>query len=94
MKQEVNIKIKNVFEVGDVVYHKNLFTNETLKTKISNYHIMVFGDDSKGVLYDTEDNFHCFVIEGKTSAGDVFATKEECDACPSYKPENSTFSFL
>ena len=86
MKHEVNIKI-NVFDVGDVVYHKNLFTNETLKTKISRYHIMVFSDGDKGVLYYTEDNYYCFVIEGKTSAADVFATKEECDACPPYKSE-------
>ncbi len=86
MKHEIEVQ----FEVGDVVWRKDLITNEAKKTKIRGYQAMVQGSEkgeSKCVLYHTEDCYPTVNIEGKPSNTDLFATKEECDSFPAFDPE-------
>lgn len=83
MKYDIDVQ----FKVGDVVWHKNLVTNEAIKTKVSRFQAMIFDDGSKCVLYHTEDGYPIVNIIGKPSNTNVFATKEECDSYPAYQPE-------
>lgn len=85
MKHEIEVQ----FEVGDVVWHKNLVTNEAIQTKIKLYQAIINSDGSSCVIYHTEDQNHIVNIIGKPSNTNVFATKEECDSYPPYVPDNN-----
>ena len=67
MIQNINIP----FQVGDVVWHKNLVTNEAIQTVVESYTAIIHSDGSKYVLFHLAD---------KTTCVNVFATKEECDS--------------
>jgi hypothetical protein len=82
MKHEIDIE----FEIGDVVWHKNLATNEAVQTKVKSYRAIIVSDGSKCVIYDTEDGFPIMNIIGEHKSSDLFATKEECDSYPPYVP--------
>ena len=82
MKHEIEVQ----FEVGDIVWHKNLVTNEAIQTKITDYQAIIQGDGSKCVLYHTEDGSPIVNVIGRPSNTNVFATKEECDSWPAYVP--------
>ena len=82
MEEKINIE----FKVNDVVWHKNLVTNEAMKTKIKWYKGVVCSDGSKCVIYHTEDGTIAVNIEGRPNNTNIFATKEECDSYPPYNP--------
>ena len=82
MKHEIEVP----FEAGDVVWHKNLVTNEAIQTKVVSYQAIINSDDSKCVLYHTEDETPIVNIIGRPKCSDLFATKEECDSWPPYVP--------
>ena len=85
MKHEIEVQ----FEVGDVVWHKNLVTNEAIQTKIKSYQSIINSDGSSCVIYHTEDQCPIVNIIGKPSNTNVFATKEECDSWHAYVPDNN-----
>ena len=85
MKHEIEVQ----FEVGDVVWHKNLATNEAIQTKIKSYQAIINSDGSSCVIYHTEDQCPIVNIIGKPSNTNVFATKEECDSWHAYVPDNN-----
>lgn len=74
------------FAVGDVVWRKNLFTNESIQTTVKQFTAMISSDGSKCIMYFTGDNTTAINVVGRPSAGSLFATKEECDAFPRYVP--------
>ncbi len=84
MENEKEIEVP--FKVGDVVWRKNRVTNKAIQTKIESYKAIVMPDGSKCVLYVTEDQTPVVNIIGKPKNTDVFATKEECDSFPPYRP--------
>jgi hypothetical protein len=83
MKYDIDVQ----FKVGDVVWHKNLVTNEAIKTKVSRFQAMIFDDGGKCVLYHLEDGSPVVNVVGRPCNTNVFATKEECDSYPAYQPE-------
>lgn len=85
MKHEIEVQ----FEVGDVVWHKNLATNEAIQTKIKSYQAIINSDGSSCVIYHTEGQCPIVNIIGKPSSTNVFATKEECDSWNAYVPDNN-----
>lgn len=74
------------FKVGDIVWHKNLLTNEAIQTTIEHYTAIINSDDSKCVLFHLADKSTCVNIIGKPKNTDIFSTKEECDSYPPYVP--------
>lgn len=82
MENEIEVP----FKVGDVVWRKNRVTNEAIQTTIESYKAIVMSDGSKCILYITADQTPVMNIIGKPMNTDVFATKEECDSYPPYRP--------
>ena len=84
MKVEMEIR----FKPGDVVWRKNLVTNEASQVTITHVSAHYYMDKKPGyiVLYHTEDGMPMTSIPGKVDANNAFATKEEADACPPYNP--------
>lgn len=82
MIEDINIP----FQVGDVVWHKNLVTNEAIQTVIESYTAIINSDDSKCVLFHLADKTTCVNIIDEPRNTDIFATKEECDSYPPYCP--------
>ena len=85
----MKIEIEFEFKPGDVVWRKNLVTNEVYQVTITRVSVMYYLDKDKEsycVLYHTENNGPMCNIPGKVEANSAFATKEEADACPRYQP--------
>lgn len=82
MEKEIEVP----FKVGDVVWRKNRVTNKAIQTTIESYDVRVFEDGSVCILYITADHTPVVNILGKPQNTDVFATKEECDSFPPYRP--------
>jgi hypothetical protein len=70
------------FGVGDTVWRKDLCTNEAVQTKIRSYQVAIMHDDTKCIVYHTEDDCHTVNIDGNPRSTDIFATKDECDSFP------------
>ena len=85
MKVELDIQ----FKPGDVVWQKNLVTNEASQITIRRVTVYFFieedGRQSYSVMYHTGECI-LYNIPGKIEANNAFATKEEADACPRYNP--------
>ena len=88
MKVEMEIR----FKPGDVVWRKNLVTNEASQVTIT--HVSAYycreKEPSYVVMYHTGDGMPMTSLPGKVSANDAFATKEEADACPPYDPREGS----
>ena len=82
MENEIEVP----FKVGDVVWRKNRVTNKASQTTIESYKAAVMEDGSVCILYITEDQTPVVNVIGKPKNTDVFATKEECDSFPPYRP--------
>lgn len=74
------------FEVNDVVWRKNLVTNEAIQATVEYYTVTFNSDGNKCILYQLSDKSLNLNIIGKPRNTDIFATKEECDSYPSYNP--------
>lgn len=79
------------FEVNDIVWRKNLVTNEAIQTVVKSYTAIINSDGSKCVLFHVVDKFTaieslCVNIIEKPKNTNIFATKEECDSYPPYVP--------
>lgn len=74
------------FQVGDVVWHKNLVTNKAVQTVVESYTAIINSDNSKCVLFHLTDKITCVNIIGEHRNTNIFATKEECDSYPPYCP--------
>ena len=87
----MKITIETQFNPGDIVWRKNLATNEATQVKITRVHVYAFTDEEGKLSYvemyhhDGETAPMCN-IPGHIAANNAFATKEEADAC--IYPEN------
>lgn len=79
------------FEVNDIVWHKNLVTNEAMQATVKTYTAMIDSNGTKCVLYHLSDGSPVMNIIGKPKNTDAFATKEECDSYPPYNPNQNEF---
>lgn len=88
----MKIEIETEFNPGDVVWRKNLVTNEASQVTISRMDVYFFAENGKQsycVLYHGEDGEGPLCnLPGKVDANNAFATKEAADACPRYIPRN------
>ena len=85
MKVELDIR----FKPGDVVWRKNLVTNEAYQVtieRVTAYFLMDADEQSYLVLYHINGDTPMANSPGKVDANNAFATKEEADACPPYRP--------
>jgi hypothetical protein len=84
MKIEIEIR----FKPGDVVWRKNLVTNEAYQVTITRVSVFYYLEKEPEyiVLYHVGDGQAMTCIPGKVDANNAFATKEEADACPPYSP--------
>lgn len=87
----MKVNIETRFNVGDVVWRKNLVTNEASQVTISRLDVYFFAGERKTnycVLYHVEGDTPMCNLPDKVSPGQAFVTKEEADACPPYDPTN------
>lgn len=86
----MKLTIETQFNPGDIVWRKNLATNEAKQVKITRVDVFVHLEDGKQsyveMYHDGEPGPMCN-IPGEVSANNAFATKEDADACPRYVPE-------
>jgi len=86
----MKVEIETQFNPGDVVWRKNLVTNEAHQTTIIHVDVYFFAEKDKQsycVMYHDGEGPMCN-LPGKVDAGNAFSTKEEADACPPYVPRN------
>lgn len=77
------------FKPGDVVWRKNLVTDEATQviiTRVSVIYSLDNKEENYCVMYHTENDGPMCNIPGEVGANNAFATKEEADACPRYVP--------
>ena len=87
----MKIAIKTQFNIGDVVWRKNLVTNEAYQVTISRLAVFFNAEANKesyGVMYYVDGDSSMFNIPNRVQANNAFATKEDADACPPYDPAN------
>ena len=87
----MKVELETRFNPGDVVWRKNLVTNEAHQTRITHVDVYFFAEKDKQsycVMYHDEEGYMCN-LPGEVSAGNAFATKEEADACPAYDPSKN-----
>lgn len=77
-----------IYKVGDKVWVKNLVTNESIPTVIKSAQKLTFEDGSSCMLYGTDDGGMRVNVDGKPSSGNIFSSKEACDAFPRYIPKS------
>ena len=83
MKHEIEVQ----FVPGDTVWHKNLVTNEAIQTTVESVRPMVWEDGSACIVYVTEDMTPIAHVVGRPKSSNcLFASKEECDSYPPYRP--------
>ena len=88
----MKIAIETEFNPGDVVWRKNLVTNEAEQIKIERVTFYAFIDKDKTsyaiTYHDGTGGIMCN-IPGKVDPNNAFSTKEDADLCPAYQPNNN-----
>ena len=88
----MKITIETEFNPGDVVCRKNLVTNEAEQTKIERVTFYAFIDKDKtsyAITYSDGTAALMCNIPGEVGPNNAFATKEDADSCPAYRPNNN-----
>ncbi len=87
----MKVELETRFNPGDVVWRKNLVTNEASQVTISRLNVCFFAEEGKQsycVMYHVADDTPMCNLPDQVSANQAFATKEEADACPPYDSTN------
>lgn len=85
----MKVELETQFNPGDVVWRKNLATNEAYQVTITHVDVYFFAKKEKQsycVMYHSEGDGTMCNLPGQVDANNAFATKEDADACPAYQP--------
>lgn len=85
----MKVELETKFSPGDVVWRKNLVTNEAYQVTITHVDVFFFAKKEKQsycVMYHSEGDGPMCNLPGQVDANNAFATKEDADACPAYQP--------
>lgn len=85
----MKVELEYDFKPGDVVWRKNLVTNEAYQVTITRVDVFYFHDEkgeSYCVLYHADGEGPMCNLPGSVDANNAFASKEDADACPPYDP--------